>query len=408
MPSSSQQPDSDINSNQVERAEDELADDHTLTESDGSQHRRFKLQRDLAKRLDRYLRDRLPNLSRSRLQKLINEGAVKVNDKTPKASTILHDGDIVDVIAPPPTIKKIPADQIPLQILYEDEHLVVVNKQADLVTHPARSNTRGTLVNALAWYYRDIDPNGLEALSSIGVNEFRPGIVHRLDKDTTGAIVVAKTDTAHSNLQQQFEKRNVQKYYLAIVHGEMNPPGDAIDQPIGKHPTVAEAYAVRNDSFGRDSVTLYRVREIFDGYSLVELELKTGRTHQIRVHLTWLGFPIVSDIIYGGQPVGPEDITNPSPPAGAQPYLTYARNKTQGLQIWNQMDTREDLLIRRQALHATVLQFKHPVTHQTIDITAPLHDDMAILLRSLRKHAPGDGIVENPGAIVDLDKILPD
>jgi 23S rRNA pseudouridine1911/1915/1917 synthase len=329
-----------------------------------------------------------------------------VNDRTPRNSTVLRRGDVVDVIVPPPPLKQIPAENIPLKVLYEDEHLIVINKQADLVVHPARSNLTGTMVNALSWYFRDVKPNGLEALSTVGVEEFRPGIVHRLDKDTTGCIVVAKSDQAHWRLGRLFEQRQVQKYYLAIVHGQMTPPGDVIDQPIGKHPVVKEAYAVRHDNSGRDAVTIYRVREVFDGYSLVELELKTGRTHQIRVHLTWLGFPIVSDIVYGGEPIGPPELDAPPAPAGAQPYITYARQKPDGLKVWDRMAARDDLFIRRPALHAAVLQFIHPITNQAMTFTAPLHADMAELLRQLRQGRALSGELKASGAMVDLDAML--
>jgi 23S rRNA pseudouridine1911/1915/1917 synthase len=236
----------------------------------------------------------------------------------------------------------------------------------------------------------------------VGVEEFRPGIVHRLDKDTTGVMVVAKTDTAHWRLNKQFEQRTVQKYYLAIVHGEMDPPGGVIDEPIGKHPAVTEAYAVRHDGTGRDSVTLYRVREVFEGYTLVELELKTGRTHQIRVHLNWLGFPIISDIIYGGEPIGPAEIENPPRAAGARPMLNFARQKPEGVKIWEKMAERPDLLIRRPALHAAVLQLAHPITGLPMTFTAPLHEDMRHVLTELRTKRYKSGPLTAEGAKVDM------
>lgn len=387
---------------------DELLDPESpqvCEESDHPEHRRFKLTRDLNKRLDRYLCDRLPGLSRSRLQKLINEGAVTVNGRAPKSSTKIRLGDEIDVVVPPPLIKQIPPEDIPLDILYEDNHLIVLNKQPNLIVHPARSNLHGTLLNGLAWHFRDIQSNGLEALSNVGVEEFRPGVVHRLDKDTTGCIVFAKNDEAHWRLGRQFEQRTVQKYYLAIVHGEMTPPGDVIDGPIGKHPAVTEAYAVRHDATGRDSVTIWRVREVFDGFSLVELELKTGRTHQIRVHLTWLGHPIVSDIIYGGEPIGEPEIANPPAAAGAGPMLTFARTKPDGVKIWERMAERDDLLIFRPALHAAVLEFDHPVTEKRMSFTAPLREDMARLLQRLRTDRPKSGPLQADGARVDLEKL---
>lgn len=383
-------------------AEEVAVDD---VESDGAQHRRFLLQRDIKRRLDRYLRSRLPGLSRSRLQKLINAGAVTVNEGMPKSSTMVKKGDVIDIMVPPPAFKRIPAEDIPIQVLYEDDHLIVLNKQANLVVHPARSNQTGTMVNALAWYYRAVQENGLEALSNVGVKEFRPGIVHRLDKDTTGAIIVAKTDEAHWGMGKQFEKRTIQKYYLAIVHGEMEEAGGVIDQPIGKHKNVHEAYAVRNDSSGRDSVTLYRVREVFEGYSLVELELKTGRTHQIRVHLTWMGHPIISDIIYGGEAMGEVEFASPPVAAGAQRMLTFARTKEEGIKIWKKIDARDDILMGRPALHATVLEFDHPVTGERVEIQAPLYDDMKGVLERLRKERPKSGPLKADGAVVDLDRL---
>ncbi len=393
-----------------EVAGDELIDPEAPSaceESDHPEHRRFRLTRDLNKRLDRYLCDRLPGLSRSRLQKLINEGAVSVNGRTPKSSTKIRLGDEIDVVVPPPLIKQIPPEDIPLDILYEDKHLIVLNKQPSLIVHPARSNLHGTLLNGLAWHFRDVQTTGMAALSNVGVEEFRPGVVHRLDKDTTGCIVFAKNDEAHWRLGRQFEQRTVQKYYLAIVHGEITPPGDVIDAPIGKHPNITEAYAVRHDNTGRDSVTIYRVREVFDGFSLVELELKTGRTHQIRVHLTWLGHPIVSDIIYGGEPIGEPEIAAPPTAAGSQPMLTFARNKPDGVKIWEQMAERDDLLIFRPALHAAVLEFDHPDTGERMSFTAPLREDMAGLLRRLRDERSKSGPLKADGARVELDKMVP-
>ena len=386
---------------------DELTDvdASAVEESDAPEHRRFKLTRDLRKRLDRYLCDRFPGLSRSRLQKLINEGAVTVNARQPKSSTVLRIDDEIDVLVPPPPIKQIPAEHIPLNVLFEDEHLIVINKQADLVVHPARSNLNGTLLNGLAWYFKDAKTNGLAALSSVGVEEFRPGIVHRLDKDTTGCIVLAKHEEAHWRLARRFEDRFVQKYYLAIVHGELPARGGVIDEPIGKHPMVKEAYAVRHDKAARHAVTLYRVREVFEGYTLVELELKTGRTHQIRVHLTWLGFPIISDIIYGGEPIGPEQLDHPTAPAGAKPMLTYARQKEEGVKIWDRMAQRDDLLIRRPALHAARLQFEHPMTGDTVTFNAPIHDDMRTVLHDLRQRHAVTGLLDTDGAMVGRDML---
>ncbi len=366
----------------------------------GAQHCRFTIRRELKRRLDHYLRERLPNLSRSRLQRLINEGAVTLNERTPKPSSVLHAGDVIDLWIPPPPIKQVNPEPIPLDVLYEDESLIVVNKQAGLVVHPGRNNTSSTLVHALAWYFRDVAQNGLEALSGVGVEEFRPGIVHRLDKDTTGCIVVAKNDETHYALSRQFERRQVQKHYLALVHGEMVPPGGVVDEPVGRHPTVTEANAVRHDASGRPAVTLYRVREVFDGYSLVEVELKSGRSHQIRVHLAWLGHPIVSDIMYGGEPLGTPEVDRPPWPKGGRPWVSEARSKERGIRIWERMAARSDLCLRRPALHAARLRFTRPRAEREIDRTAPLPPDMAETVRTLRSRRRGGS---DEGAAVDLE-----
>lgn len=388
---------------QIEEQEKQrYAESATEVELD-EQHRQFKIIIDLKRRLDRFLCARLPGMSRSRLQKLINEGCVRVNGQDPKNSTVLREGDLVDVEIPPPRFQQIEAEEIPLEVIYEDEHLIAINKQSNLVVHPARSNLSGTLVNGLAWHFKDIKPNGLEALSSIGIDEFRPGIVHRLDKDTTGVIVVAKTDEAHTRLQRQWEARNVQKYYVAVVHGEMTPPGGVIDLPIGKHLHVPEAYAVRHDEHGRPSVTIYRVREVYQGYTLVELEIKTGRTHQIRVHLQNLGYPIVTDVVYGGEMVGTGEIAEPPTAAGATPDLSFARKKEDGLKMWDVVETREDLIMRRPALHAARLEFTHPITEVPVKLTAPFKEDMRNLITTLRENRAKSGPLSAEGACVDLE-----
>lgn len=325
---------------------------------------RFVLSRDLDKRLDRYLVDRVPFLSRTSLQRLIREEAVTVNGRVPKPSTRLRKGDEVIAILPPPPSREIPAENIPLDILYEDDHFIVINKHDDIIVHPARGNKSGTIINALAWHFQHESSGDL---STVGEEFARPGIVHRLDRHTTGVMVVAKQDTAHWRLAKQFEERRVEKRYLAVVHGCMEPYADVIDLPLGKHMTHKEKYAVRWDPTGKPSITVYRVREVYEGYTLVELELKTGRTHQIRVHLSHLGYPIVGDDMYGGRAV--------------------------------------EGVIRRQALHAALLAFTHPITHQRVEFQAPLHDDMARLVRSLRE----DRFTASPnvsGAAIALDKML--
>jgi len=341
----------------------------------------FTLSRDLNKRLDRYLVDRIPFLSRTSLQNLIHEQAVMVNGRSPKPSTRLRKGDVVDVVLPPPPSSELPAEPIPLDILYEDDDLIVLNKHDDIIVHPARGNQSGTMINGLAWHFQH-ESSG--ELSTIGKEMARPGVVHRLDRHTTGVIVFAKSDTAHWRMGRQFERRKPDKRYLAIVHGRMEPHADVIDLPLGMHPTAREKYAVRWDETGKPSVTLYRVREVYDQFSLVELELKTGRTHQIRVHLAHIGYPIVGDDIYGGRHLTVGDVT--------------------GLSGTPQRSPREPL-VTRQALHAAMLSFTHPITKKKMTFQAPLPDDLSSFIHLLRDYQHPQSIKVS-GTTIDLDQII--
>jgi len=341
----------------------------------------FTLSRDLNKRLDTYLAGRIPFLSRTSVQRLIDEQAVTVNNRNPKASTNLRKGDVVKVVLPPPPSSEIQAEEIPLKIMYEDKDLIVINKDDDIIVHPARSHKTGTILNALAWHFQHVSGG---TLSKVGEEFARPGVVHRLDRHTTGVMVAAKTDTAHWRLSKQFEERRTHKRYLAIVHGEVEPLWDVIDVPLGKHPTKRDGYAVRWDDTGKPSTTVFHVREIYDGFTLLELELKTGRTHQIRLHLRHLGYPIVGDDIYGGKHLQVFDIL----PRGVQCGLG-----------------RSEFLIKRQSLHAAYLEFTHPTTNESAVFTAPLHDDMSNLVSLLREHrfktAP-----KVPTTIIDLNQAI--
>jgi 23S rRNA pseudouridine1911/1915/1917 synthase len=320
-------------------------------------------------------------LSRTALQKLVQDEAVTVNGRRPKASTRLNPGDRVDLLLPPPPSKELPAQQMALDILYEDDHLLVLNKQPDIIVHPARGNQSGTLINGLAWHFLHASSGGL---SDVGKAQARPGVVHRLDRFTSGVMVIAKTDTAHWKLGRQFEQRRTRKRYLALVHGDVEPLADVLDMPLGKHQTVREKYAVRWDDTGKDAVTLYRVRERYGDFTLVELELRTGRTHQIRVHLSHRGWPIAGDDMYGGRHLEVRDIV----PAGSG------------------RDRLEKLLCR-QALHATLLGFTHPHTEADVVFTAPLPEDLASVIRALRARGP----VTRPnvaGAELNLDDLIQD
>lgn len=403
---------------------DEAADDRSEPDAepadDRAERRAFHIRNDVRKRLDSYLQGRLKGISRSRVQKLIALGGVTLNGQRPKASTLVRRGDRLEVILPPPAIRTIEPEPIPLDILYEDAWLIVLNKQADLIVHPARSHLCGTLINGLAhhfkscqaargagwndWQTRGFRPEKgrVRGLSGVGAADLRPGIVHRLDRHTTGVMVVAKNDDAHWGLARQFEDRQTRKAYLAVVHGGPDDPAGVIDQPIGKHPTFREPYAVRHDSAGKASVTLYRVRRRFRGYSLLELELKTGRTHQIRVHLAYLGWPVVGDIQYGGEPVGRAELDAAPHAAGSRSHLNFARDREEGQRVARRASARDDMIIAHPALHAALLGFTHPIDGRRLTFTAPLHEPMRSLILELERR-PADGPVVTRGAWVDLD-----
>ena len=303
------------------------------------------------RRLDKYLHGRFSNFSRRFIQDVIKTGSVKVNGKIGKPSLKLSPGDEIDMTLPEQPSKEILPEDIPLNIIYEDSCLIILNKQSDMLVHPARGNTHGTLVNALSFYS--------DKLSS-GLGEFRPGIVHRLDRNTTGVMIVAKDDGSQWKIAKQFEQRKVNKNYLAIVHGTPELTADRIKAPLGVHPRVREKYAIRPDG-GKEAITFYEVVESFRGFSLLKLTPKTGRTHQIRVHLSYIKHPIVADDMYGGRLVYPWQLAD-TEPAVQQPLISCV------------------------ALHAFSLEFKHPKTEKTVKFEAPLPQDMQNLLDMLRKH----------------------
>ncbi len=322
---------------------------------------RFELQRDTQGRLDKYLTSRITFMSRTRLAALIDEGGVTVNGRAAKASTKLRVGDVVEVVIPPPPSSDIAPEAMVLDVLYEDDDLIVVNKQADLIVHPARSELSGTLINGLAHHFAQ---SSGASLSAVGREHARPGVIHRLDRNTTGCIVVAKTDEAHWKIARQFEQRTTDKRYLALVHGHVQPDCVVFDQPLGPHPSREKGYrekvVVRHDDLGKPSLTIARVRERYrdharpvgdQEFSLVELELKTGRTHQIRVHLSHAGWPIVGDDMYSGRPL---------------------------------LDERGAVVVARQALHAALLAFEHPRSGEAMVFVAPIPADFAAAVALLR------------------------
>ncbi len=303
------------------------------------------------RRLDKYLHGRFSNLSRRFIQDAIKQGTAKVNGKLAKPSLKLNPGDEISFIIPEPPSKEILPEDIPLDIIYEDSDIIILNKQPGILVHPARGNTHGTLVNALAFYSDEL---------SSGLGEFRPGIVHRLDKDTTGVMVVTKNDTAQWKIAKQFELRRVNKTYLAIVHGTPELTADRIKMPLGIHPRVREKYAIRPE-VGKEAITFYEVLEAFQGFSLLKMTPRTGRTHQIRVHLSYMKHPIVADDMYGGKLVYPWQLED------AEPAV-------------------QEPIINRVALHAFILEFRHPTSEKMVKFKAPLPDDMQNLLDMLRKY----------------------
>ncbi len=303
------------------------------------------------RRLDKYLHGRFGNLSRRAIQDAIRQGAVTVNGKIAKQSLKLSPGDEIRLTLPEPPSREIQPEEIPLEIIHEDSELIVLNKQPGILVHPARGNTHGTLVNALAFYCDQL---------SGGLGEFRPGIVHRLDRNTTGVMIVTKNNAAQWKIARQFELREVNKTYLAIVHGTPELDADRIKVPLGIHPKIREKYAIRPE-IGKEAITFYEVLESFRGFSLLKLSPKTGRTHQIRVHLSYIKHPIVADDMYDGKLVYPWQL------ADGEPVV-------------------EEPLINRVALHAFAIEFKHPKTQEMVRFEAPLPKDMQTLLDALRKY----------------------
>ena len=318
-------------------------------------------------RLDRALVGRFPGYSRTHLQRLVKDGFATVNGRPARPGRTLADGDAVEVIMEAETRSYARPENLPLRVLFEDASIAVLDKPPGMSVHPGAGERSGTLANALAYRYGE--------LSSLQ-GPLRPGIVHRLDKDTSGVILVAKSDEAHQALAAQFKARTVHKTYLAVVQGVLDFDADLVSLPLGRHPTRPERIAVRHDSRGRASETYYEVRERFPRHTLVEVHPRTGRTHQIRVHMAALGHPIVADRVYG----------------------------------------RHDRVLRevigRQALHAFRLEIRHPATGETMTFEAPLPEDVERLLRFLREGgaaapetlAEEMGVAEEaPGPVGDED-----
>ncbi len=311
-------------------------------------------------RLDAFLASQLPQYSPVHLRRVINAAAVQVDGKHRKAAYRLGAGQSITLVLPELPYDAPQPEELPLDIVFEDEHLIAVNKAAGMVVHPAKGHWAGTLTSALAFHF--------ESLSSVG-GPTRPGIVHRLDRETSGIMVVAKTDQAHHQLAAQFEQRTAKKEYQAIVLGTPDRDRDLIDQPIGAHPYSREKKAIRKDhATSRAARTFFEVTERFPGFALLQLAPQTGRTHQIRVHLTHLGYPVLCDRLYGGR----SQIT---------------RGELRGGRRQSSNDGDDDVVLARQALHARRLSLQHPITGEPITFAASLPPDMQAVLDLLRQQS---------------------
>jgi 23S rRNA pseudouridine1911/1915/1917 synthase len=318
-------------------------------ETEQSTEIRFTIDKSqIGQRLDIFLAQCGADISRSHVKHVIEEGDVLVNGKEPKVSQKLKEGDVIILIQRPPIEATALPQDMPLNIVYEDEAIIVINKPAGMVVHPAPGNADKTLVNALLFHCHD--------LSGIG-GVLRPGIVHRLDKDTSGLIVAAKSDEAHRHLSAQFEKHDVHKKYLALVWGDVKGNTGEIVLPVGRHATNRKKMSTKSKR-GKDALTLWKVRERYGVATLLEVEIKTGRTHQIRVHLSDRGYPVIGDAVYGNS----AKINTVKDP------LLKAKIKE----------------FNRQALHAAQLSFIHPLKGERMVFTADMPQDLADLCAQLR------------------------
>jgi 23S rRNA pseudouridine1911/1915/1917 synthase len=310
-------------------------------------------------RLDQYLVSQFPDYSRSVVQRVIESGGVQVNGKPAKASYKVRHGDQIRVLPPEPTHPTPVPEDIPLHVLYEDPYFAVVNKPADMVVHPAKGHWSGTLVNALRFHF--------DRLS--GVNgDYRAGIVHRLDRDTSGVILIAKEEQTHRDLSLLFEQRKVFKEYVALTAGVLDRDSDYIEGRIAHHPSDRVKMTVtddEDDEDAKDACSYYEVIERFRGFSFCRVQPRTGRTHQIRVHLASVGCPVLADKVYSGRD------------------RLHLSDLAPGLD-----PAHDELLLSRQALHAFRLRFRHPREGTMLEVEAPLPEDFQKTLAALRRYRP--------------------
>lgn len=296
-------------------------------------------QEDQGKRLDTYISNQNNDLTRTAVQRLIEQEKILVNGKKRKVAYKVTEGDMVIIEETEAQMIELKVQEIPIDIIYEDSDIIVVNKPKGMVVHPANGNPDGTLVNAIMAICKD-------SLSGIG-GEIRPGIVHRLDKDTSGLLIVAKNDKAHVNMSEQIKNHEVKKTYIALVRGIVKENEATIDMPIGRSRSDRKKMAV--DKNGRNAVTHIKVLKRYDKYTLLEINIETGRTHQIRVHLSHIGYPIIGDYIYS--------------------------------------NGKNEFGVVGQCLHAKCLEFKHPVTGKEMKLEAPLPDYFEDILKKLDERA---------------------
>ena len=299
---------------------------------------------DAGTRLDAYLAAHIKGWSRARLQRLIETGDVLVNSKLGKASYRVSANDEIEAELTPPPESSFTPENIPLEIVFEDDHIIVINKPPGLVVHPAAGVYSGTLANGLAFHFQQLS----------NASSIRPGIVHRLDKDTSGLLVAAKTQSDHENLADQFRAREVFKSYIALVYGVVKQQTGSIEQPIARDPRNRTRMAIV--AGGRGALSLFKIRRSYDAFTLLDVELKTGRTHQIRVHLSWLKHPVVGDDVYG---------------SGRE-------NNVQDVQLRARIRK-----LNRHFLHAEQLRFRHPQTGEQMRFVAPLPNELTQFLAAL-------------------------
>ena len=311
---------------------------------------------DANQRLDRFLAAQLPDMSRTRVQSLVDEGRVQVDGAAVKPSYRVEEGSVVSVEIPPPPSAAVEAEAISLDVLYEDEDVAVINKPAGMIIHPGAGAETGTMVAALLHHF-----GGMAGLSNVGGPQ-RPGIVHRLDKGTSGAVVIAKTDAAHKHLVDEFRDRTVEKTYISLLHGRIKGEAGTIDLPVARDLRRRSRMTARRRE-GREARTDWRARFRLGAFTFIEADLHTGRTHQIRVHFSALGCPVVGDTLYGAP---------------------------------RQERVRGELLqpLDRNFLHAARLAFIHPTTGKKVKVRAPIPDDLVSYLRLL-----GDAVGEDAGII---------